>query len=133
MSEESEGKYTEYCNEAYKREKVVAGCLTVLIFLAIAIFAILKNNQQVPQPRFRRVIMEGTGDSSSSGPVSDFKPSKDGSGYGVQPIDRLPGGGDVHDTFRVDQQGNVSGGHTTIQLPGQESLRLPWPKQSDGA
>ena len=53
-----------------------------------------------------------------------FKPLNDG--WGVQPIERLPGGGDIHDTFRVDDLGNISGGHTTIRRPGGIEAQLPW-------
>ena len=50
-----------------------------------------------------------------------------GNGYGMQPIGPSPlGTGDIHDTFRVDGFGNISGGHTTIQLPGVNSFHLPW-------
>jgi hypothetical protein len=45
---------------------------------------------------------------------SDFEPRN--SGWGLQPIGQ--GGNDavkdVHDTFKVDDKGNISGGHTTI-------------------
>lgn len=53
-----------------------------------------------------------------------FKPLKDG--WGIQPIGPSPLGGDIHDTFRVDREGNISGGHTTIQIPGSLPKRLPW-------
>lgn len=57
--------------------------------------------------------------------LPDFKPLNEGwrdqpNGWGgVQPIESLPGGGDIHDTFGVDPQGNIlPGGHTTVVLPG---------------
>ena len=56
--------------------------------------------------------------------LPDFRPLNDG--WGIQPIERLPGGGDIHDTFRVDPLGDIHGGHTTIRLPGGLSDRLDW-------
>ena len=53
-----------------------------------------------------------------------FKPIQNG--YGIQPIERLPNGGDIHETFRVDREGNVTDGHTTVRLPGGQSIKLPW-------
>jgi len=47
-------------------------------------------------------------------------------GWGIQPIGPSPLGGDVHDTFRVNRQGNVSGGHTTARIPGGQSINIPW-------
>ena len=55
-----------------------------------------------------------------------FKPLKDG--WGIQPAEKLPDGGDLHDTFRIDRDGNLDGGHTTIQLPGGPKKHLPWDK-----
>lgn len=55
---------------------------------------------------------------------NDFKKLKNG--YGVQPIKKLPGGGDIHDTFKVDEYGNVSDGHTTVRLPYGKDVKLPW-------
>ena len=57
----------------------------------------------------------------SGGP---FIPLRDG--YGIQPVENLPGGGDIHDTFRVDDQGDISGGHTTVRIPGGQEVHLPW-------
>lgn len=54
----------------------------------------------------------------------NFKPLKDG--WGVQPIGPSPLGGDIHDTFHVDNLGNINGGHTTVQLPGYDNLNVPW-------
>ena len=56
--------------------------------------------------------------------LPDFKPLSDG--WGVQPFGRLPGGGDIHDTFQVDPMGNILDGHTTIRLPGGATDHLPW-------
>ena len=56
----------------------------------------------------------------------DFKPTSNG--WGVQPIGPSPygSGGDIHDTFKVDSNGVVTGGHATIQLPGGQTVRMPW-------
>ncbi len=55
----------------------------------------------------------------------NFKPLKNG--WGIQPIGPLPGEqGDIHDTFHVDEDGNISGGHTTVQSPGGKKVHLPW-------
>jgi hypothetical protein len=35
-------------------------------------------------------------------------------------------GGDIHDTFKKDRYDNIYGGHTTIQLPGIEPMRIDW-------
>ncbi len=63
-----------------------------------------------------------SGEKSGSG----FKPLKNG--FGIQPIGPSPAGGDVHDTFRVNKEGNVSGGHTTVRIPGGQKVHLPWSK-----
>ena len=48
-------------------------------------------------------------------------------GWVIQPIGPNPnGGGDTHDTFKVDPNGNVSGGHTTIRTPGGSTTHMPW-------
>jgi len=57
-------------------------------------------------------------------PGSGFVPLR--GGFGVQPLGPSPLGGDVHETFRVDRDGKVSGGHTTIRIPGGKSISLPW-------
>lgn len=55
----------------------------------------------------------------------NFKPTTNG--WGIQPIGPSPlGGGDIHDTFKVDPNGNLSGGHTTIQNPGGSKINIPW-------
>lgn len=63
----------------------------------------------------------------------DFKPFKPlgkpdkPSGWGIQPLGPSPlGSGDMHDTFKTDPDGSVSGGHTTVQIPGGKNVRLPW-------
>jgi hypothetical protein len=53
-----------------------------------------------------------------------FIPLKNG--WGIQPIERFPGGEDMHDNFHVDQFGDISGGHTTIRLPGNQDVHLLW-------
>jgi len=54
-----------------------------------------------------------------------FKPLDDG--FGIQPLGKSPLGiGDMHDTFKVDEEGNISEGHTTIRIPGGQSIKLPW-------
>ena len=50
--------------------------------------------------------------------MSNFIPSNNGSGFGYQPMGPSPYGGQIRDTFRVDPTGNVSGGHTSVQIPG---------------
>ena len=59
----------------------------------------------------------------------NFNPSSNGSGFGVQPGIGSPDGlkgGNVHDTFKVDKTGNVSGGHTTVDLGGGIKTSVPW-------
>jgi hypothetical protein len=57
----------------------------------------------------------------------DFKPL--GNDWGIQPIGPSPlEKGDMHDTFRVNEQGDISGGHTTVRLPDNKSVKLPWNK-----
>lgn len=57
-----------------------------------------------------------------------FRPLKESGGWGIQPIGHPPGldKGDVHETFKVDEIGRISGGHTTVRLPGGYDIRLPW-------
>jgi hypothetical protein len=55
----------------------------------------------------------------------EFKPLNDG--WGIQPIGPSPmGGGDIHDTFRIDPLGDIYGGHTTVQIPGGQKIHMPW-------
>jgi len=49
------------------------------------------------------------------------------SGWGIQPIGSSPLGGDMHETFRVDSDGEISGGHFTIRIPGGQDIHIPWP------
>lgn len=53
-----------------------------------------------------------------------FKRLKDG--FGIQPMGPSPLGGDMHDTFRVNEQGNIFEGHTTVRIPGGQSAHIPW-------
>lgn len=57
---------------------------------------------------------------------SDFKPTS--GGWVIVPVEKNPGGrgGDIHETFKVDNAGNVTGGHSTIQTPGLPPVRIPW-------
>lgn len=48
------------------------------------------------------------------------------SNFGVQPLGSTPLGGDIHETFGVNEQGDLFGGHTTIRLPGLKEIHLPW-------
>ena len=51
---------------------------------------------------------------------------------GVIPYGNLTGlGGDVHDTFKADGDGNTSYGHTTINIPIVKPLRISWEKEQD--
>lgn len=59
-------------------------------------------------------------------PNPNFKPiSHD---CGIQPIKpfSIGGSGGMHDTFNVNPLGNISGGHTTIQVSGGQKRRMPW-------
>ena len=45
----------------------------------------------------------------------------------IQPLGESPmGGGDMHESFNVDKDGNISGGHTTTRLPGGQSKKVDW-------
>ncbi|MEK7581730.1 MAG: hypothetical protein AAB488_00120 [Patescibacteria group bacterium] len=59
---------------------------------------------------------------------SSFKTTSNG--YGIQPINGItpPMGGGVHDTFQVDQNGNINNGHTTVEIPGGQKINIPWDK-----
>jgi hypothetical protein len=57
-------------------------------------------------------------------PFKPFRPLNDG--WGIQPIGPSPLGGDIHDTFKIDPAGNISGGHTTIRIPGGKGTKLDW-------
>ena len=59
-----------------------------------------------------------------SEPFKPFKPLNNG--FGIQPMGPSPRGGDMHDTFKIDPFGNVSEGHTTVRIPGNQTIRMPW-------
>jgi hypothetical protein len=41
------------------------------------------------------------------------------SDFVILPLGPSPlGNGDVHESFNVDREGNVTGGHTTVRIPG---------------
>jgi len=65
--------------------------------------------------------------SSDENSGSSFKPLNNG--FGIAPLGPSPAGGDMHETFRTDQDGNLSDGHTTIRIPGGQAVHIPWPKQ----
>lgn len=57
-----------------------------------------------------------------------FKPKKF-TNFGFQPIGMFEVDffrGDLHDSFNVDNFGNVFNGHTTIRFRGGFEKRLPW-------
>ncbi len=56
--------------------------------------------------------------------MSDFIPRS--KGWGIQPITRLPMGGDIHESFRILPDGSLTGGHTTVRMPGGKEIHLPW-------
>ena len=47
----------------------------------------------------------------------------------IVPLGPAPEGGDIHETFDVDNEGNVSGGHTTIRIPGNKETHQGWDKE----
>jgi len=59
-------------------------------------------------------------------PNPPFKPINNG--YGIQPMGGFtpPQGGGMHDTFNVNPSGNINNGHTTVQIPGGQAIRMPW-------
>lgn len=46
-------------------------------------------------------------------------------GYGLQTIGPSPIGGDIHETFQVDSEGNISDDHVTVRIPGGQKVKLP--------
>ena len=48
--------------------------------------------------------------------------------FNIQPLGPSPLGGDIHEGFNVDTEGNISGGHTTVRIPGGKEIHLPWSK-----
>jgi hypothetical protein len=48
-------------------------------------------------------------------------------GWGIQPMGPSPlGNGDMHETFGVNRNGDIFGGHTTVRIPGGQEIRMPW-------
>lgn len=65
---------------------------------------------------------------TNNGGNTPFKPLNNG--WGIQPMGPSPlGNGDTHDTFRIDSDGNLSGGHTTVRIPGGKDINIPWDKK----
>jgi hypothetical protein len=56
--------------------------------------------------------------------IDPFRPLSNG--WGISPIGPSPLGGDIHDTFHVDADGNITGGHTTIRIRDGKVVELPW-------
>ena len=44
------------------------------------------------------------------------------------PTYNIPGGGQIHETFKIDRYGNLHDQHTTVQVPGIPSTHMPWQK-----
>lgn len=43
------------------------------------------------------------------------------------PTYNIPGGGQIHETFKIDRYSNLFDAHTTIQVPGgKEPIHIPW-------
>lgn len=90
-------------------------------------------NGSLHEPFFYGMIYTGVPSMEALMPDEKFEPFKPlgkpgkPSDFGIQPIGPSPlGGGDTHDTFGIDKDGTVRGGHTTVQLPGGPKVRLPW-------
>ncbi len=41
---------------------------------------------------------------------------------------KIPGGGDIHETFKVDRYNNIYNAHTTLRVPGKISDNIDWQK-----
>ena len=54
-----------------------------------------------------------------------FKPISN-KGFGIQPMGPSPVGGDMHDSFNVNLNGNISGGHTTVRIKGGKDIHMDW-------
>jgi hypothetical protein len=44
----------------------------------------------------------------------------------INPIEKFPGGGDIHEHFGVNPQGDILWGTTTIRLPGGIQDHISW-------
>ena len=54
-----------------------------------------------------------------------FIPTKNG--YCIAPVAKINNpSGDIHETFHVDSQGNISDAHTTVRVEGGKSVRIDW-------
>jgi len=61
--------------------------------------------------------------SEASGGLFRFTGSRD---FTIAPVENLPGGGQVHESFNVNRWGELSKGHTTTELPGGSKYRVDW-------
>jgi hypothetical protein len=56
--------------------------------------------------------------------IGEFSPwTRD---FGIVPLGPSPLGGDIHESFNVDEFGNIRRGHTTVQIPGGKKFRKYW-------
>ena len=48
----------------------------------------------------------------------------------IIPTFRIPGGGDIHDTIKIDRYGNLYDEHTTVRIPGDKikDIHIDWDK-----
>ena len=46
----------------------------------------------------------------------------------IIPTYNIPGGGDIHETFKIDRYGNIYDGHTTLRIPGGKDDHINWKK-----
>jgi hypothetical protein len=83
----------------------------------------LEFGKQKPR-RFRSESAERRKRAVADLPEPKLVPLKNG--WVIQLIGPSPLGGDIHETFRVDPSGDVTGGHTTARIPGGHSINLPW-------
>ena len=44
------------------------------------------------------------------------------------PTYNIPGGGQIHETFKIDRYGNLYDSHTTVEIPGGKKSHIPWKK-----
>lgn len=54
----------------------------------------------------------------------DFITPKDD--FVISPVCPTPLGGQIRESFNIEDDGDVSGGHTTIETPGGNKIRVPW-------
>ncbi len=62
------------------------------------------------------------------GPINPIQPFFQSDGYGGASAfyGTFAGGGDIHDYFGVTPGGDITGGVTTVHLPGGADAQLPW-------